>query len=111
MTAEGNQFVSGSIHSTSMTAVLVNTESANPIARPPPSAACGRWIVDAAADEDTCAASRRPWQQLGQANQIESRAGEYKQPIDLRQPRSFTLRIHAMVFNHPNAGSIHGRAR
>jgi hypothetical protein len=30
--------------------------------------------------------------------------------LTFASPRSFTFRIHAIVFNQPNAGSIRGRA-
>ena len=63
-----------------------------------------------AAHEDTSPRSNRLRQQLRQPNQIEGSAREDEQPVHLGQPLSFTLRIQAIVFSHPNAGSIRGRA-
>ena len=47
---------------------------------------------------------------LGNRIKLKAALAKTKSQSTFANPRSFTLRIHAFVFNQPNAGSILGRA-
>ena len=47
---------------------------------------------------------------FGNRIKLKAALAKTKSQSTLGSPRSFTLRIQAMVFSHPNAGSIRGRA-
>jgi hypothetical protein len=59
--------------------------------------------------------TRRPHQAVlassfGSRIRLKAALANTKSQSTLGNPRSFTLRIQAIVFSHPNAGSIRGRA-
>ena len=47
---------------------------------------------------------------FGNRIKLNAALAKTKSQSTLGSPRSFTLRIQAIVFSHPNAGSMRGRA-